>query len=386
MTEYPKRSAPGHDCPPKTDDPAGQPPSPGGTCQPIPPSTPPALEPPTPCPGPDDDCNCGDQPTATSNCLEDIIAAQSAAIMAAESSKAFKAELEILLGKAKAATQEYTRDKYDALVKLWIQRDAEITDLVRKLDCAVPCWRCIIDCHVCPMINELHIDEQWLYGDGTLPTDAHNLYDLQYWHTRDVDVKQRRFQRIKNVLGAWEKPATTIEKALGDIKTWIEAANKSLLSEPGKVVYDVFFRIIPLHLAIAPPATATLTTNIGKEFTALCGCDTGTPDDCCGPDVGEMSIRQRLTGPQAYLVDPNLYVGIICCLVQQRYEPAKTELAKATAALADVDDRIKRYRAKIENALKPGAFEKDAKGSIPSTIDCCDYRKDTPDQATSQAR
>jgi hypothetical protein len=386
MTEYPKRSTPGHDCPPKTDNPAPQPPAPGGTCQPISPTTPPTLTPPSACPEPESNCNCPKQPGTTANCLEDLIAAQSAAITAAESGKAFKAELEVLLGKAKAANQEYTRDKYDALVKLWVQRDAEIADLIRKLVCAVPCWRCIIDCHVCPLINELHIAEQWLYGDGSLPTAVQNLYDLQYWRARDKDVKERRFGRIKGVLAAWEKPATTIEKALADIKTMLEAAGKALLSDPGKVVYDVFFKIVPLHLAIAPPASAGWTTNIAKEYTELCGCDTGTADDCCGPDVGETSIRQRLTGPQAYLVDPSDYFGIICCLVQMRYEPAKTELGKATADLADVDDRIKRFKTKVENALKPGAFEKDAKGGIPSTIDCCDYEKDQPDQSSSQSR
>ena len=33
-------------------------------------------------------------------------------------------------------------------------------------------------------------------------------------------------------------------------------------------------------------------------------CDEGTPDDCCGPDVGILNLRQRLIGPLPYLVDP----------------------------------------------------------------------------------
>src|SRR4029079_14917965 len=105
----------------------------------------------------------------------------------------------------------------------------------------------------------------------------------------------------------------TIEKILNDNKTAIDAAGKSMASDAGKVVYDVFFRLVPMHLAIAPPAASGTTTTIGKEYTEFCKCDTGTPDDCCGPDVGEGTLRQRLIGPQPYLIDPNDYFKIICC-------------------------------------------------------------------------
>ena len=36
---------------------------------------------------------------------------------------------------------------------------------------------------------------------------------------------------------------------------------------------------------------------------------------------------QRLTGPQAYLIDPLSYLTIVCCLVEKRYAPAKEAAA-----------------------------------------------------------
>ena len=85
-------------------------------------------------------------------------------------------------------------------MKHWVEHDADIAKFIAKLVCDVPCWRCIIECYVCPLLNKLHYAEQWLYGDGTLYADVHNLYDLQYWHTRDKDAKERTFNRIKDVL------------------------------------------------------------------------------------------------------------------------------------------------------------------------------------------
>ena len=94
-------------------------------------------------------------PPSDANCLEELIDEQAAAIAEAEKAKTFKAELEELLDKAKDASQEYTRDKYDELVKQWVEQDKQIAELIRKLVCAVPCWRCVIECYVCPLLNEI---------------------------------------------------------------------------------------------------------------------------------------------------------------------------------------------------------------------------------------
>jgi hypothetical protein len=379
----------------QTDKYADQPHPPGAkeNCKDIPASAPPPLAEPK-CDEPY--CLCPEGPGSTSNCIEDLIAKQAAEIAAAEKAKAFKVDLEALLGKARTASQDYTQEKYEKFCKLWVEEDGQIAELIRKLECTVDCWKCVIDCTVCPLFNDLHIAQQWLYGDGTLYKDVHNLYDLQYWHTRDKDKKERRFNRIRSVLAAWETPAKTIEAIFAANAKIILDANKAMGSAPGSVIYDIFFRLVPMHLAIAPvnglnwnDKNKPWNTNILKEYTEFCPCDKPCekpcnketdedcpddcecPDDCCGPDVGEWSQRQRLLKPQPYLVDPNKYFDLVCCLVEKRYEPAKNALGKAEADLAAVDDRIKNLKAKIENA--PNSFEKDAKGAIPSVINCEKY-------------
>jgi hypothetical protein len=366
------------DCPPQKE-PAPQPPTPGNECEDLPTTTPPALEEPKECP-PDKDCNCPPTPTSTSTCLEDLIASQTAQITAAEQAKAFKADLEALLAMAKVASQEYTRAKHDELLDEWKKQDRDISELIRKLVCAVPCWRCVIECHVCPLLNELHYAEQWLHGEGKLYDEVHDLHDLHYWHQRDLQAKQRRFLRIKTTLAAWEKPAQTIEKILSDDRKLIDDAGKALGADATKVVYDVFLRLVPMHLAIAPPAGPGTTTTIGEEYTEFCRCDEGKPDTCCGPDVGEWSLRQRLIGPHPYLIEPNDYFKLVCCLVENRYGPAKDAVAAAEAAVQAIGDRIARYETQIVDGLK--TFDRDAKGAIPSVVECEDYE---PRGAETQA-
>lgn len=352
------------------------------------------------CPSPA--CNCGqDDPGPTQNCIEGLITKQAAEIAAAEKAKTFKADLEALLGKAKAARLEYTQERYEKLAKQWFEQDSQIVDLVHKLECSIKCWDCVIECIICPKINELHLAQRKLFGDDTLYSDLHNQYDLHYWHQRDKDRKERAFNRIKSVLAAWEKPAQTIEKVLTDNAKLMADSLKSLGTEPGRIIYDIFVRLIPMHLAIAPTRDSKWKTNILKEWTVFCPCDTGTrcederpyddaatsddknPQDdycCCGPNVGEWSMRERLIGPQPYLVDPGDYFPLVCCLVEKWYEPAKNELARAEADLAAVEDTIKNLKAKIEGGLK--SFDKDVRGAIPSMIDCTKY---TPIETGSKA-
>ncbi len=374
MTDYTR-----HDCPPP-DDPASQPHPPGDCCDKLPETKPPDLDPPKKCSDPP--CKCPPPPGSSSNCLEQLIDTQTAQITVAEKAKAFKADLEALLAKARLADQDYTREKYDKLVKQWVEQDHEIAALIRSLVCRFPCWLCIIECYVCPLLNELHYAEEWLYSAGPSTTKVYNLYELRYWYERDLEAKQRTFQRIKSVLAGWEKPAQTIEKILADDAKLIETS-KSMGSDP-KVVYDVFLKLIPMHLAIAPPAGSKWTTKIDKKYTQFCGCDTGTLDDCCGPDVGALSLRQRLTGSQPYLIDPKDYFKVICCLVENRYRPAKDAVAQAEAAFQRADNEIQRRKAQIENGLK--SFEKDAKGAIPNEVDCCGDALPEPDSKSSQAQ
>lgn len=377
---YDKRPS-GHDCPPLPEHPAEQPKPPGDNCPDDPPKyeiAPGLPKDPKPCP-PADCKGCPTTPGKDDEeCLEKLIEKQVEEVVTGKKAEAFKADLEAFLGKAKGASQEYTRDKYKKLVKQWVEQDIQIADLIRKLVCAVPCWRCIIECFVCPLLDKMHEAEWTLLGDGGIPSDLHNQYDLVYWYTRDKDRKDRRFNRIKDVLAAWEKPAQTIEKALADNAKLIADSNSALGTAASKVVFDVFSRLVPMHLAIAPPKNdkhLDWTTRIDEKFTKFCACDADTPDDdCCGPDVGPPSLRERLIGPQPYLIDPNDYFALICCLVGKRYRPAKEALGKAEAAVATAENELKRLKSRIENGLK--SFNKDAKDAIPSDVDCCDFEKD----------
>jgi hypothetical protein len=336
-------------------------------------------EPPTPCPPPDPCCECPNPPGSGTNCLEEIIAHQTADAANLQQENALTQELNKFLETAKKGSLAYTRDKYDDLVEKWQKADVEIAELVRKVVCAVPCWRCILDCFVCPLLNELQMNKKWLYDDNKLIATANDLYDQEYALTRDRGNKARRLARIKDVLKVWEAPATTIEKTLGENKTLAESLGPLIGPHPGRAIYDLFLVIIPRHLAIAPPATdLEHTTTIDKKYTEFCPCDEGTPDDCCGPDVGELSFRQRLVGPLPYLIDPGAYWDLICCLIQKRYSPATKLLGKADADLATVKDRIARYEKSLGEGWKAD-FDKSARAAIPSDINCCDYEKHDDD-------
>ena len=77
---------------------------------------------------------------------------------------------------------------------------------------------------------------------------------------------------------------------LADTQKILQEAN-FIAPDAAKLVYDIFLRVVPLHLAIAPPADSGYVTGIAKEYTEFCHCDEGEPDDCCGPDVGRLMYR-----------------------------------------------------------------------------------------------
>lgn len=355
-----------HDC-----HPAHQPHPPGDKCDHLPETKPPTWDDPDPCKDVETGCECPPKPGKGSDCLEKLITEKAGVLAAAEKTKAFKTDLEALLAKAKVATQDYTRDKYDQLTKQWDEQDQRIAKLIGMLICHLSCWRCVIECYVCPLLNDMYQAEQRLHWDSTKYPKAYNLYDLYDWHVRDKEAKEWRFNRIKSVLAAWEKPAQTIEKILADNAKLIKDSEDALGSGAPKVVYDLFLRLIPLHLAIAPPWGSNWKTRIDKKYTKFCECDKRKPDDyCCGPDTGiwGWSLRQRLVGPQPYLIDPNDYFKIICCLIEHRYGPAQLDLINAEVDVLTAEADIKRNKALIEDGLKN--FEKTAKGAIPSVIEC----------------
>jgi hypothetical protein len=364
---------PGRDCTP-TDNPAPQPKPPADDCHKcgdLPTTTPPTIPDTEKCDDPPVDCKCPKPPTNTTNCLEKAIEKQAKQLARAEKAKTFKADLEGRLQKATTAAQQYTQDAYEKLLKRWQDEDHAIVELVRKLTCAVPCWLCLIECYVCRILNALRDNEQRLYGNGTLPATLNNLYDLQYWLTRDAAAKDETVARVTRVMDAWASPAATIDAVLNANSALLASCNQNLGTTPGSIVFDVFLKLIPMHLAIAPPAVdAATTTGIDKKYTVFCKCDIGKPDDCCGPDTGVLSLRQRILGPQPYLVKPGDLFSIICCLVEKRYHPAKDAATDAAATLAAASDEIARRRAQLDAGIK--SFNTDGRAAIPTQPECCD--------------
>lgn len=366
MNDQPRKHS-GHDCPSDPENPAPQPNPPGDNCQDLPTTTPPVLTPPAACPDPP--CNCPKPPDTGPNCLQELIDAQDQQIALSAKAADLKKDLTARLAAATAAGKAYNRTVYDDLLKKWVELDGDIAELIRKLVCAVPCWRCVIECYVCPLLNDLHISEKWLYGDGSLYHHVHNLYDLRYWYERDLDAKQRTLDRFKKVLDVWSVDiAKTLTTRINDNRTLYNDISKALGTDATKAVYDLFFRLIPMHLAIAPPSTAAVT-KIDVIYTVFCECDNeGDPDACCGPDLGPWTFRERLIGPQPYLIDPDNYFDVVCCLIKKRYGPANDAVTAATAKLQAINNEITRRRSDIDNF--PKGF--DGKSGIPSVIDCCD--------------
>lgn len=371
------------DCNATTKNPADQPKGPGPDCKPTTYGPGPNLDPPASKCKPPDECNCPPPPTTSESCFEKLIDQQAQDIAKADKAKEFKTELEAFLSKAKAAAQDYSREKYDKLVADWKKEDDDIADLIRRLVCAVPCWKCVIECYVCPLLNRMHDAEGWLYGDGTLPAvdNNANLLDKRHWYDRAVDKYKREFDRVKAGVGAWEKPALAIDKVLSDNRKIISDVTGKLNSS---AVFDVFLKLVPMHLAIAPPQSVAKTRiDVAYTFEEFCECDasTGDPWNCCGPDVGPQSMRERFIGPQPYLIDPNSYFDLVCCLVTNYYLPAKDALAGAQATLQNVDDLIKRSKAQIDDGIK--SFEKNARGAIPANVNCCGEAVRKKDEGSS---
>ena len=370
----------GQGCPPDGH-PADQPGANPDTCQDWDSSDPPKRDKPNDCPPVDKTkCKCPPGPKSDTTCFDQLIADQATKQALGEKAKDFKADLVAFLGKAKAAMQDYTRDRYNDLLTRWEQEDHRICDALRIMECNVPCWTCILDCYICPVLNDLHNTEKWLCGDGSICTSDKSLYDVYYWYQRDFDRKSRRFDRIKAILGAWEKPYATLDKALADNGKLLDGVSSA---QAVKQIYDLLLRIVPMHLAIAPPASVKATC-IDKRFTEICTCDAGDPKWCCGIDFGKPSFRQRLIGPQPYLIDPNDYFKLICCIVEKRYAKAKEDLAAADAALQEKKNLLDTLQAQIDDGIKN--FEKNVKAALPSAIDCCDYKPDEGSSATATAR
>lgn len=342
------------------------PPASGTECDgPKPGKQPPKLEDPAQCPRKFD---CPHPPTSAPGCIDTLIGEQTSTIAEAERATKFKAELILLLDRTKAAQAEYTLEKYQVLLDKWKTQDARIVKLIEKLVCAVKCWQCQTECQVCALFNHVRDLNVQLNGTGASYDTVDSLYDLQYWLQRDLVARQAVFDRVNGVLTAWQTPAATLEKILNDDAELIRSAEQFLDPEAARLLYTVFIKLVPMHLSVAPPADVAVT-GIDKKYTELCMCDTPQdPDDCCGPDLAIPPLRMQLLGPQPYLLHPDRYMALICCLVEKRLTPAKIALATTEGKLMKVGAEIERVKGEIDSRIK--SIEPDAALELGKPFDC----------------
>jgi hypothetical protein len=268
---------------------------------------------------------------------------------------------------------DYNPARYDQLKKQWWEQDGLIASLTLKIKCSVSCWKCLVECRLCTLIEDIRGLEDRLNGTTLPPADkpsVYSLFDKKFWQQRIVAQMQERVDRISNVLKAWEKPSATLGDVLDKNGKLIVDLPAVLAADPAKAIYDIFMTLIPRHLAIQPHGANSC---IDKEFIEVCPCDKGDTDDCCGPDVGVRSLRDRLVGPLPYIVEPKGLQLIVCCLVTERLEPASDQLAKAQAELDATTNEIEQTKKLI--ADKIGAIETAFKGDLGNPIDCEPYEK-----------
>jgi hypothetical protein len=328
----------------------------------------PELPEPKDCPQP---CDCPTPPGGpASDCLEKLIADQSKVVTQADRAKALVEELTAIQAKVASAKTEYTQARYTDLKKLWEDQDKLIADLTDKLKCTVDCWECLLECRLCPQLYQIQTLDDRLNGAGKLTEQVYSLLDLQFWRQRNVTQMQARVDRIKGVLAAWEKPSATLGDVLDKNGKLAADLPAVLAADPAKAIYDIFMTLLPRHWAIRPRGA---TSKIKERFIEVCTCHEGTPDDCCGPDVGVVTLRERLVGPLPYIVDPAEFSGIICCILTERLKPASDQLAAAQADLAATTGEIEQTKKLIED--KTGALEATFKAELGNPIECGPYKK-----------
>jgi hypothetical protein len=357
-TDQPKGTAP---CAPQPDD--------RYECEDLP-EAPQAPELPEPknCPQP---CDCPTPPGGpASDCLEKLIADQSKVVTQADRAKALVEELTAIQAKVASAKVEYTQARYTDLKKLWEDQDKLIADLTDKLKCTVDCWECLLECRLCPQLYQIQTLEDRLNGTGELTDKVYSLLDLQFWHQRTVTQMQARVDRIKGVLAAWEKPSATLGDVLDGNRKLVADLPAVLGADPAKAIYDIFMTLLPRHWAIRPRGAAS---KIKERFIEVCTCHEGTPDDCCGPDLGAVALRERLSGPLPYIVDPADFSAIICCILTERLKPASDQLAAAQAELAATTSEIGQTTKLIEE--RTAALEATFKAELGNPIECGPYKK-----------
>lgn len=338
-------------------------------CQPLVAPDPPKMPDPETCPQP---CCCPPGPGGGGGtCLDPLITEQSQLADKAALAKDFADELRALQAKIISARTNYTSEKHKALLKDWQDQDKAIGKLAADVACSVGCWKCLLECRLCPQLNEIRALERKLNGTGVYAKTVDTLQEQAAWFERSRNERQAVVDRIKDVLAAWEDPAKVLEDALTADKALIDTVRGLLSTDAPGALYALFVQLIPTHWAIRPRGVKSEV----EDYVELCTCGETPPDDCCGPDTASGTSLQRLPKPLPYLVDPNGLSDILCCLVTQRYLPAKNLLSEAHAKFENAKQEVERTIALIKS--KTEGLEAAFKAELPTPIDCGPYRKKT---------
>jgi len=320
-------------------------------------------------------CKCPSGPVGggTDRCLQDAIDTEQKKVAAAKQASSFVEVLTGLQKKVDDALSKYTRDIYKGLRDDWIEFDGNLLlRVIQQLECPVKCWPCVVECRLCHLLNKIRNSQLKLDGTvKTLPTEVHSMQELLCWNQRSVDLRQKEFDRIDALLTAWvSNPAEVLRKALTDNAELAQKILDSIATDQVGAMWNLFMRVLPLHFAIAP---SDVTSKVPDSFKDVCKkCDPDDESVCCTVHTGERSLRQQLIGPKPYIVDPDGYPKIICCLVQHRYQPASASLAQAQADLDNITKGIDRIKKEIADST--ASLQTDFIGDLKTPIDCADYK------------
>lgn len=351
-------------------------------CQPLELPEVPTLPTLEPCPQP---CCCPPGPGGDGfACLTDLIRDQSSLAEQATAAKEFGEALRALQDKAITARTQYTRAKFEALTRAWTDQDAQIATLAQQIGCAVKCWKCLLECRLCTLLYDIRVLERRLHGTGTYHETVDTLEEMAQWHGRNRAERQAVLDRIAALLAAWQDPVKNIEDALERDRALIDAIKPMIAADPAGAVYALFVKLIPTHVAIQPRGPdGKGRTSIDPDFIHICDCDTPDVDDCCGPDTGERSVRHRLLPPLPYLVDPDAFFDVLCCLIKERYLKANEALSRARADHEQAKQEVERVQALVK--AKTDALEADFMAEL-SPLDCDRFWKKRSDDDDCRQR
>jgi hypothetical protein len=279
-------------------------------------------------------------------------------------------ELLAFLQKARSAADDYTAQKYNELVGRWIDQDGRITKLVAGLDqrddwqqsipavCALfTAIQEVVDrLEGCPPDEPPTANAQQAAADAAAKAATQDessklgLYaDRATLQTRR-DREKRALARVRLELAAWEKPAQTLEKILNEHFKLIEECTKLAGRADAALAYDVFFKLVPVHLHITPKdATSTV-----KPLEAVLKLVKPEVKDCTDAAIRQLAPQPRLIKPSAY---------------PQQVDLVAKAMNTAIAALAEAEGEVKKNEDAINRNLraldyKKKSLDKDARGAL----------------------